>query len=436
MFAILWFLFIAFAIATSLVWLLDHNGVVLVTWLDYQAETDILTAILLAIFFTLVIFAFSYLLARLLAIRFPSLLKLFFRRNYLRKLEKLVQRHHEAFEIMTQMLLALEVKDEKSAEELRKKFSKLIKNSELNNFFLGKIFFEKQEFSKSAELFAKFGENKHAKILVLKSKFKLALQKQDEITAIAYAKQILSVKRDNFDTARTLFALYKKRGLWQDAKALIAEYGSDNFKDELQKRDVAVINTALAVEAYQQKKFLLAIKHAKIALKSENNFLPATEVLLKSWLKLGVVFKVNWKIKSLWRENPHLILAEIFDLTHRKSSVKNRIKAMKKLAEIGNNPALGKLAVGLVAFRAGEYQTAKDFLHLSLLQEKTHRAYKLLAFVEKALGNQEEFKKNFTKAGMLERDDHYTCNSCGHLSSRWNAKCTSCGSYDSLEWNN
>ena len=320
-------------------------------------------------------------------------------------------------------------------ERTQKKFVKLIKNPSLNNFFLGKLAFQEQDFLKSSELFAKFGENKHAKVLVLKSKFKLALQNQDEITAIAYAKQILLVKRDSFETATTLFALYKKRGLWQDAKALISEYGSEQFKDELQKRDMAVINTALAFEAYQQKKFLLAIKHSNIALKAENNFLPAQEIVLKSWLKLGFTFKVSWKIKSLWRTNPHLIFAEIFDLMNRKSSAKSRIKAMRKLADLNKESALGKLAVGIVAFRAGAFQAAKDYLNLSLLQEKTYRAYKLLAFAEKALGNDLDCKKNLIKSEMLSKDDHYLCNSCFHLSSKWSAKCTSCESYDSLEWN-
>lgn len=435
MFAILWFVFVAFSITASLVWLLDHNGLVLITWLGYEVKTDILTAALITLFFALLIFAFSYLLARILAIRFPNLLKIFFRRSYLKRLEKLVHRHHKAFDVMTQLMLSLEVGDKKSSAELQKKFSKLIKNLSLNNFFLGKISLQEREFSKAADIFSKFGENKHAKILVLKSKFKLAMQNQDEPTAIAYAKQVLLVKRDSFETARALFALYKKRGLWQEAKALITEYGSDHFKDELQKRDAAVINSALAIEAYQQKKFVQAIKYANIALKAENNFLPALEIQLKSWLKLGFTFKVSWKIKSLWRANPHLILAEIFDLINRKSNAKSRIKSMKKLAELNNQSVLGKLAVGLVAFRAGNYQVAKDNLHLSLLHEKTYRAYKLLAFTEKALGNDVEFKKNLAKAEMLSKDDHYLCNSCGHLSSRWSAKCTSCGGYDSLEWN-
>jgi len=434
MIAVLWFLFLASIIATSLVWLLDHNGVVLITWLGYEAKTDILTAILLAIFFTFLVFVFSYILARILAIRFPNLLKLFFKRNYVKRLEKLVHRHHKAFELMAQLSLALEVNDKKYATDLQKKFSKLVKYPDLNNFFLGKIFFEKEEFSKAAEYFMKFGENKHAKILVLKSKLQLALQNKDDVTAIAYAKQILSVKQDSFDTAKSLFALYKKRGLWQEAKAMILQYGSDQFKDELQQRDIAVINSALALEAYQQKKFLLAIKHAKIALKSEDNFLPALEVMLKSWLKLGLTFKVVWKIKSLWRDNPNLVLAEIFDMANRKYSPQNRVKAMKKLAELNNDSALGKLAVGIIAFKTGQYETAKEFLHLSILKEKTNRAYKILANVEKALGSQEECKKNLAKSQMFERDDHYTCNSCARVSSKWSAKCDSCGSYDSLEW--
>ena len=435
MFATLWFLLIASAVTIALIWLLDHNGDVLVTWLGYQLQTDILTAILLAIFFAVLIFFTSYLLTRILAIKFPALLKLLFRRSYLKSLEKLVQRHHQAFDVMSQLMLALEVRDQKSVENLQKNFKKLIKHAALNNFFSGKIYLEKQEFSKAAEIFAKFGENKHAKILVLKSKFKLALQNQDEVKAIAYAKQILSVKHENFDVAQALFALYKKRGMWQDAKALIAEYGSDKFRDELQKRDIAVINSALANEAYQQKKFLLAIKHTKIALKAENNFLPALETSLKSWLKLGFTFKVSWQIKSLWRENPHLILAEIFDLIHRKSSPKNRIKAMKKLADLNSESPLGKLAVAIVAFRVGSFAAAKEFLNSSLIRQKTYRAYKLLAATEKALGNQDAYEKNMAKAEMLEHNDYYNCNSCGHLSAKWSAKCTSCDTYDSLEWN-
>jgi HemY protein len=435
MLTILWVLLAAFFLTASFSWLLDHNGHVLITWLGYELQTDVLTAILISAFFSLIIFAISYLFARILAIKFPSLLKILFRKSYAKSLEKLLRRHRQGFDLMAETLLALEINDEKSAETLQKKFTKLIKHPGLNNFLLGRILFEKRKFSDAAEIFEKFEHNPHAKILVLKSKFELALQDQDEPKAIAYAKQILAAKRNSFEIARHLFTLYKKRGLWQDTKSLIAEYGSEKFRDELQKRDVAVINTALALEAYQQKKFLLAIKHANISLKAENNFLPALEIRLKSWLKLGLGFKVTWEIKTLWKDNPHLILAEIFDLVNRKSSAKTRVKTMKSLAETNSQSVLGKLAVGIVAFRSGDYAAAKESLFLSLLQQKTYRAYKLLAATEKALGNIEESRKNLIKLKMFECDDHYRCGSCGHLSSKWNAKCTSCDTYDSVEWN-
>lgn len=219
MFGILWFLFITFSISASMVWVLDNNGSVVINWLGYQVQADILTAILLAILFTILTFIFSYITARLLAIKFPNLLKLFFRKNYLKRLEKVVHRHHRAFKTMSHLLLALETNDQKSAEKLHAEFKKLIKDSSLNNFFSGNLAFKQQQFSKAADFFTKFSDDKNAKILVMKSKLNLALQNQDEVTTIAYAEQILSVKKDDYETAKILLRLYKKRSLWKEAKS-------------------------------------------------------------------------------------------------------------------------------------------------------------------------------------------------------------------------
>lgn len=436
MLLILWILFLVLAIASPLLWTLDNSGFVLINWLGYEVKTNILTAILLAIIFTFLIVFLSYLLTKILSLKFPDLLKIFFKKNYAKHLEKIIRKHHRAFELSSQLLLALEVNDQKLAEKLQKEFSKLVKNRHLNDFFLAKIFFEKKEFSKSYELFAKFSDNKNAKILALKSKLEFALQNHDETAAIAYAKQIISTKDNDLKTAKTLFSLYKKLGLWQDSKELVAKFGAEKFKDELQKRDIAVINTAVALELYQKKNFFAALKQAKLALKAEENFLPALEIMLKSWIKLGFAFRARWLIKKLWRENPHLIFSEIFDLTYRKSPAKIRIKRIKELSRLNEESTLEKLVIGITAFRAGEREIAKEFLRLSLLQQKTYRACKIMATIAKSEGDKESYKKYSTKAEILPKDDHYFCNSCRHLSSKWSAKCSVCGTHDSLEWNN
>lgn len=81
MFKTLWFLFIAAAIAASIAWMLDNNGSIIIYWLGYEVKTDILTAILLMVFFALVIFVAAYAIAKFKSIRFSKLPQLFKKKN-------------------------------------------------------------------------------------------------------------------------------------------------------------------------------------------------------------------------------------------------------------------------------------------------------------------------------------------------------------------
>lgn len=69
----IWILLLAIIITTPLVWLLDHNGSVVINWLDFEVRTDMVTAIIIAAIFTVIIFTLSYLLVRILTFRFPRL---------------------------------------------------------------------------------------------------------------------------------------------------------------------------------------------------------------------------------------------------------------------------------------------------------------------------------------------------------------------------
>ncbi|MBM5782157.1 MAG: hypothetical protein FJ368_01905 [Pelagibacterales bacterium] len=430
----LWFLFIAFLISVSFAWILESNGEVLITWLGYEIRTNVLIAILLTSLATLFICAVSYLAARVLTIGFPSVFKLLFKKTHVRKLEDLIKKHRKGFDELSELLMAIELKDKKASESLYKSSSKLIKTQKLNAFLLGKIELENKSYEKAEKLFASIENSKYSKILVLKSKFKSSLDKKDDLSAIAYAQQILSVKKDNIEIAQELFILYKKQGLWKEAKSLIKEYGQDKFLNDLQKRDAAVINTAIAFEHYRNKEFWSAIKYGNLALKAEENFLPAIEIILKCWIKKGFIFKTKWMIKKLWEKNPHIVLAEIFDLTNHKISADKRISEMKRLVSKNKDSYLSKLAIGLSAFRVKKFNIANEFLRLSLLSEKTHRGYKLLACTQKYLKNNIEAEQNLHKAAMIQDDLHYSCSSCHISTSQWSARCKSCDSYDSLEW--
>ena len=436
MLTIFWYIFLVFILTTPLVWILENNGSIVINWLGYEIQTDILTALLICAFSLTLVALISYILTRLLAIKFPQLLRLLFKKSYTKKLEQIISNHHRGFETLSKLLLALEVDDFEGAKKIHKDFLKQIKYKNLNNFFGAKFAVDKGDFTASEEYFSQYKDNQHAKILLLKSKLKIAIKNQEDQKAIAIAKEILALKKDSLKTAQELLKLYKKNGNWQSIKSLIKDFGADKFGDELQKRDLVILNTSLAQEALRNKKYLGAIKYSKMALSNNEQFLPANQILIKAWIKLGFKFKAISIIKNLWKENPHIILAELYGAIYRKASLKNRIHAIKKLAILNSNVTAGNIAIALVAYRASSFQIAKEFLNLAIVHEKTHSLYKLLAYTEKRLGNNDEFFKNITIAKMLPKDSNYSCTNCGHNSSKWSSTCEKCSSYDSIQWNN
>lgn len=50
MFTVFWFIIVLFLSTYSIVWLIDNNGFVVVNWLGYEMQTDVLTTVLITIF--------------------------------------------------------------------------------------------------------------------------------------------------------------------------------------------------------------------------------------------------------------------------------------------------------------------------------------------------------------------------------------------------
>lgn len=82
MFKTLRFLFVAVIIAAVIAWLLDNNGSIIINWLGYEVRTDILTAILLMIFFTSLVFVIAYFSTKILSIKFPRISQILKRKKY------------------------------------------------------------------------------------------------------------------------------------------------------------------------------------------------------------------------------------------------------------------------------------------------------------------------------------------------------------------
>ncbi len=139
MFTILWILFAAAVISFGVSWLADNNGEVIINWFGYQLTTDTLTALFLVVLLMLIIAIFSYLVARIFALNFPNIFKIFFKKTYVSRLETIIKRHNKAFDELTKLLQNIDEKDVRNAKNLRKKFATLVKNKQINDFLSNKI---------------------------------------------------------------------------------------------------------------------------------------------------------------------------------------------------------------------------------------------------------------------------------------------------------
>ena len=120
MLRIIFLIVTAFLTSGLIIWVIDHEGFVVVNWLGYELKTNIITAITLSILFTATIFVISYFFIKIISIKFPHLAKILLKKSYFRNLEDLVKRHQVGFESLTELLLAMEVNDIKAINELKR----------------------------------------------------------------------------------------------------------------------------------------------------------------------------------------------------------------------------------------------------------------------------------------------------------------------------
>jgi len=431
MFKIIWLTFVVVVISFALSIVADNNGVVVITWLGYEVSIDVLSAIIFSFLSAFLIFILLEFVHIIFTFKYLRFLKSLFTRSPLSKLKKSLAIDQKAFDVMLRLLMAIEADDLKAASKLQRKLSSLIKNSDYDNYFLGKIALKKGQFKKSKEYFSEIDLDKNSKILALNSDLKLLLQKQDDDSALKVAKDILDLKSNDIYTLSSLFESYKNKEKWLDAMKLVNR--NPSLHKKIKKIDLAIIYTSVAQNYYQQKNYLLAIFNARRAMSAIKNYLPAKELILTCWLDLGFKYKVTSDIVRMWKNYPHLVYLRVFDLAISRFSKKKQLVKYQSLIKANPNSHLSYFAVGKCAYELKNFSMAKENLEKSLEIEVTNYAKPLLNDVKAVLEN--KIVKQDSNAGNLENVLYYRCSSCDLVCKNWKAKCPGCKSYNSLSWN-
>ncbi len=133
-------------------------GEVSIKWLDYQIETDAITAIIMSFLIVISTLIILYILIKITSLDFKNLFKIFFKKHYVKRLETIINRHNKAFLDLSQTLKYLDENDLKMAKKSYLKFASSVKNKEINDYLKLRIqgFIEKNEVQKTKFNLLKF----------------------------------------------------------------------------------------------------------------------------------------------------------------------------------------------------------------------------------------------------------------------------------------
>lgn len=124
-------------IILPLIWLINNNGLINITWLGYKVQIDILTSLLAFAFFMGVMFLI-YRFVRLLislTLGFFGIFKI----DKLKRARKLLRKYENEEELITQYLTAVNENDLKEAKSLQKKIYSSLGNKDLKDVLLKQI---------------------------------------------------------------------------------------------------------------------------------------------------------------------------------------------------------------------------------------------------------------------------------------------------------
>jgi HemY protein len=138
-------------------------------------------------------------------------------------------------------------------------------------------------------------------------------------------------------------------------------------------------------------------------------------------------------LEATWKVAPHPELAEAYASVRPGDSVRDRLKRVKRLAELRANHPEGAMAVARAAIDAHDWQEARTALGGIMRANPTERVCLLMAEIESGEhGDQGRVRAWLTRALAAPRDPAWTAD--GQIFEHWAPVSPVSGRLDAFEW--
>ena len=415
-----WFLAIL-AAAASAAWLADHPGSVSIEFQSYAVDTSFaaltLMLVLLAVLSGLLVWFIGW-VRRDMPV-FGS--------------NQIIKRQSRGFKLLNQSLVALSSGDHGRARSLIEQAEVLLPPQPMVHLIAAEAATRAGDHVAASKRYAALEDTDDGRLLGLRGLLMEARRTGHESEALRLARVAFEENRKSPWVLKTLFALEVAAGNWREAEAALDKVAREKLlsADEV-SRHRGALAYAEATELKLKGEKTLARKGLKKAIAARPDFMPAVVSLARLELSEGNGKAAHRVISDAWAKGPHPALASAFKELDTTESTADWLKRVRGLIKTTREHPQSKLILVDAMMDAGEYDAVRPILD-DLLKEAPSRAawqYRLaLAHVLKENPDPIE-----TALKHASDDARWRCNNCGHEPKGWSPLCTSCQSFDTLDW--
>ncbi len=405
MIRVLVYLVIVFLVAAGAAWLADRPGEVVLHWQGYEIRTSLLLAAagILAIMAVIAILW--------------GLLRAIFRapRSFGSYLGR--RRRDRGYRALTAGIIAVGAGDARAARKAADESRTLLGPEPLVLLLSAQAAQLAGDGTAARSSFEALAARGETKLLGLHGLF-VEAQRQDEHEAARhFAEEAAGATPRVGWAGSALFEYAAREGDWQDAlEALDANVKAGLVdKTAAQTMRAALLTArAMELEAGQPDEARAAALEAH---RLEPGLAPAAIVAARLLSRGGDIRKASKVLEAAWKIEPHPDIADAYAMVRPGDSVVDRLKRMRRLAEIRANHPEGSMAIARAAIDAHDYPAARSALD-GLSKAPTERVCVLMAEIEeRENGDEGRVRAWLTRALGAPRDPAWVAD--GQVFQRW-----------------
>ena len=412
---------VLFLLAVGGAWLADRPGTLVLNWQGQEIRTSLIVA---AVALIVVIAAIALLGAIIRAIvTSPRALGAWLGGR----------RRERGYRALSAGMIAIGSGDKRGANRAANEAKALLADEPLTLLLAAQAAQLSGDRDRARLAFEALAEDRRTRVLGLHGLFIEAKRQGEEDAARHFAEEAAAVAPHAAWAGNALFESQARGGDWLGAMRTLAANASGGLvsRDEARRLRASLLAArALQLEAGDPAE---AQALALEAQRLNPNLVPGAVVASRLLTRAGEARRAARVLESAWKKAPHPEIAEAYAAVRTGDVASEKLKRMRRLAQLRPDSAEGALALARVAIDARDFAAARAALRVPAEVRPSERVCLLMAEIEEVEhGDQGRVRSWLTRALSAPRDPRWVAD--GQVFEHWAPVSPISGRVGVFEW--